>query len=322
MSESVVAGITPAAVEERIAALDARRKLQLALGAFWLFDGLLQYQPTMFSKAFPQMLADTATGNPGPVAAPITWSATLIAHHLTISNAAFATIQVALGVAIAFRPAVKLALAVSVLWSCAVWWLGEGLGGVLTGKASPLNGAPGAVILYAILAIVLWPADRDRKAPFIAGRAVGRPAARVIWLVVWGSLAGFALLPGSRAPDAMSSMLTTMAHGQPAWLAWTDTHTANVLAGHGLAASIVLATLLIAVAVGVYLPDRSAKPAVVLAIALALLFWLAEGIGGIFTGAGTDPNSGPLLALLALAYYPVSHGGTEGRLLRDREGTQ
>jgi hypothetical protein len=30
--------------------------------------------------------------------------------------------------------------------------------------------------------------------------------------------------------------------------------------------------------------------------------WLLDGI---FTGAGTDPNSGPLLALLAVAFWPV-----------------
>lgn len=312
MSEGVAAGVMPAVAEARIAALDTRRKLQLTLGALWLLDGLLQYQPAMFSRTFPQMLAATAAGNPGPVAAPITWSATFIGQHLAISNGAFAAIQVALGLAIAFRPVVKLALAASVLWSCAVWWLGEGLGGVLTGNASPLNGAPGAVILYALLAILLWPADRDVTAPFIAGRAVGRHPARLAWLVVWGSLAAFALMPASRAPHGMSAMLATMARRQPAWVAWVGTHTASVLAGHGLAASIVLATALSAVAVGGYLPGRSAKPAIAVAITLAVMIWLAEGIGGIFTGAATDPNSGPLLGLLALAYWPVSRARHEG----------
>ena len=31
---------------------------------------------------------------------------------------------------------------------------------------------------------------------------------------------------------------------------------------------------------------------------------LAISVGGIFTGQGTDPNTGPLLALLALAFWP------------------
>jgi hypothetical protein len=43
---------------------------------------------------------------------------------------------------------------------------------------------------------------------------------------------------------------------------------------------------------------------VVLAIVLAVVICLAEGLGGLFTGGGTDPDSGPLLALLAVAFWP------------------
>src|SRR5579864_9309477 len=100
-----------------IAALDARRKLQLALGVIWVLDGILQYQPSMFTKSFPAMLAASARGNPAVVAGPITWSASLIDHHVVVLNAAFATIQLALGLGIAWRPTVRLALAASIAWS-------------------------------------------------------------------------------------------------------------------------------------------------------------------------------------------------------------
>ena len=292
----------------RPAVLDVRRKLQLALAVIWLLDGILQYQPFMFTKAFPQMLAGTSSGNPAVVASPITWSATFIDHHLVVVNAIFATIQLALGLGIAWRPTVKLALAASVAWALGVWWFGEGLGSVLTGNASPVNGAPGAVILYALLAVLLWPADRDRAAPFVAGRAVGRGVARGLWLVLWGSLAFFALQPASRAPRAISGMISGMAAGQPGWLAWIDNHAASALGRQGLTASIVLAVALAVVAVGLYLPTRLARAAVVLAIVLAVVIWLAEGLGGLFTGSGTDPNSGPLLALLAVAFWPAALG--------------
>jgi len=46
------------------------------------------------------------------------------------------------------------------------------------------------------------------------------------------------------------------------------------------------------------------KPALVVRILLGLFFWIAEGAGGIFTGQGTDPNTGPLLILLAACYRP------------------
>jgi hypothetical protein len=322
MSESLAVGSAlarPDTAEPRagdLAVLDTRRKLQLALAVIWLLDGVLQYQPVMFTKAFPQMLTAAAAGNPAVVASGVNWSANLVDHHPVLLNAIFATIQLALGLGIAWRATVKLALGASVAWSLAVWWLGEGLGGVLTGTATPVNGAPGAVILYALLAVLLWPAVRNPPAqfaavrnppaPFIAARAVGRPVARASWLVLWGSLAFFALLPASRAPHAISGMISDMASGEPSWLAWIDHHAASALAGHGLPASIALAVAFALVAVGIYLPSRLTRPVIVLAILLATLIWLAEGLGGIFTGTGTDPNSGPLLALLALAFWPAA----------------
>jgi len=288
-----------------VAALDARRKLQLGLGVIWVLDGILQFQPSMFTKSFPDMLAESAHGNPGVVAGPITWSASLIDHHVVVLNAIFATIQLALGLGIAWRPTVRLALAASIAWSLAVWWLGEGFGGILAGTASPVDGAPGPVLLYAILAVLLWPADRDPGAPSVAARATGRRPAQAVWLVLWGSLAAFALLPASRAPGAISDMLTDGADGAPAWLAWIDTHAASALNHHGLAASIVLAVLLALVAVAACLPAPALRAAIVLAVVLAAALWLAQGMGELFTGMATDPESGPLLALLALAFWPA-----------------
>lgn len=309
MSQSLTAARPVAADHGRIVALGPRRKLQLALAVIWLFDAILQYQPSMFSAGFPRMLAGSAQGNPGLVGGPIAWSAGFIGHHLAVLNAVFATIQLALGLGIACRPTVRLALAASVAWAVGVWWLGEGLGGILAGTASPVSGAPGAVILYAVLAVLLWPADRDTSAPFVAGRAVGRGAARLAWLAIWGSLAVFALLPASRAPQAVGGMISGMAAGEPAWLAWIDSRLGVALGHHGLAAALVLAAVLAVVAAGVFLPARRRRPVVVLALVVAGALWLAEGMGGIFTGSGTDPNSGPLLALLALAFWPSAAAG-------------
>jgi hypothetical protein len=284
---------------------DTRRALQLILAGIWLLDGVLQYQPFMFSKAFGQMLGSTAAGNPGVVARPITWDASLVEHHLVALNAIFATIQLLLGLGIAFRPTVKIGLAASVAWSLAVWWLGEGLGGVLNGTASPLNGAPGAVILYGLLAVLLWPADR--QAPFIAARAVGIRTARVLWLVLWLSLAWFTLLPANRAPGAVSQMIASMASGEPGWVAAIDRNAAALVGHQGLAASIVLAVALVIIAAGVYLPRPAARATLVLALVVAAVLWVvAEAFGGILAGGATDPNSGPLLALLAAAYWPVT----------------
>jgi hypothetical protein len=293
----------PASAQAPAATLDPRRKLQLALGAIWLLDGILQFQPSMFTKAFPEMLAGTSAGNPAFVASPVNWSAALVTHHLVVLNAIFAAIQVALGLGIAWRPTLRLALAASVLWSLAVWFLGEGLGGVLAGTASLADGAPGAVILYALLAVLLWPAQEERPSRCIAGRAVGEKTALALWTVLWASLAFFALQPGYRTPSGLSDEIKELAAGQPGWVSWPVTHTASLLAGPGLLTAILLAAAFAVTAVGVWCP--AARAAIVLALVLAAFLWLAQGFGALFTGAATDPNSGPLLILLALAYWPA-----------------
>ena len=299
---------------------DARRVLQLALAASWLLDGLLQYQSFMYTQAFGLMIGGTAQGNPGVIARPISWNAALVEHHLVLLNTVFATIQLLLGLGIAYRPTIRVALAASIAWSLAVWWFGEGLGGVLSGGASPVNGAPGAVILYALLAVLLWPADRPGlTAPFVAARAVGAPVARLLWLVLWGSLAYFALTPANRAPQALHDMLVDMTGGEPGWVTGLEIHAAAVLADQGLAASIVLAAALIAIAVGVVLPAPLARGALILALVVAAFIWVfGEAFGQLLAGGATDPNSAPLLALLALAYWPRTTAGPPVR--RSRAG--
>ncbi len=65
----------------------------------------------------------------------------------------------------------------------------------------------------------------------------------------------------------------------------------------------MLAAACALVATGVF-ARRTIQPALIVAAVLGLLFWLAEGLGGIFTGQGTDPNTGPLLILLAACFWP------------------
>jgi hypothetical protein len=299
------------AAARRAAFPDARRWLQLGLAAIWLLDGVLQFQSMMFTRGFSQMLAGTAAGNPAVIADPITWLSRLIADHPVATNTTFATIQVLLGLGIASRRTVKIALAASIAWSLGVWWFGEGLGGILSGATSPVSGAPGAVILYALLAVLLWPVDTSRDdahpAPFVAARPVGRVAARAIWLVLWASLACFALIAGNRTAQGLHDTVAGMASGEPSWLAAVNRGAASLLNHEGLTASIVLAVLLAMIAGAVFLPSRLARAAVILAIVLALVIWVAgQDLGTILAGGATDPNSGLLLALIALAYWPAA----------------
>jgi hypothetical protein len=97
-----------------------------------------------------------------------------------------------------------------------------------------------------------------------------------------------------------------MASGQPGWLSSVDNHLGAFLTSHGPAVAMVLAIMLALVAVSVFLPRPFARAGVVLAIVTAAFVWIAEGLGGMLTGGGTDPNSGLLLALLAVAFWPLA----------------
>jgi hypothetical protein len=71
----------------------------------------------------------------------------------------------------------------------------------------------------------------------------------------------------------------------------------------GLAVSVLLAARCGLTASAIF-ADRLARPALILAGLLGLLFWTAEGFGGIATGQATGPNTGPLLILLAVCFWP------------------
>ena len=92
-------------------------------------------------------------------------------------------------------------------------------------------------------------------------------------------------------------------------MARIENSAAAVVGSHGLAVSIVLAAACVLVAAGVWLPRPAARAAVLLAPAVAAVIWVVgEAFGMILAGGATDPNSGPLLALLALAYWPARPG--------------
>jgi hypothetical protein len=294
----------PEAVGVTRTAVDGRRVLQLGLAAVWLLDGVLQYQSWMFTKAFGQMLAAAADGNPAVIASPITWDAHLVEHYPVLLNAVFGTIQLLLGLGIAWRPTVRVALAASIAWALGVWWLGEGLGGVLATPDSAVAGGPGAVILYAVAAVLLWPRRGSFAAPFVAARAVGAPVAKALWLVLWGSMAVLQLLPVNRAPQGVHDDITAMAAGEPHWLAALVNATGSLTAHRGLAFSIGLAVVFGLLALGVYLPPPAVRVTVSLAVLVGLVIWIpGQAFGGILAGGMTDPNSGPLLVLIALAYW-------------------
>jgi hypothetical protein len=277
--------------------LGSKRRLQVALGLIWLFNGVLQFQPFMFTRSFvTEIVAPNTADQPGFVAWPIRLAEHLIEPRVAFFNAFAATLQILIGLGLLYRPTVRIALLGSVGWALSVWWIGEGLGGLFTGSASPLTDAPGAAVLYVFASLILWPRP--------VGGLLGRRGALVAWTILWLGSAALWLLPVNRAADGVHDQIADAPSGA-GWLSSIESSAANAASGHGLAIAIVAAALSVAVGLA-SLRDRSAGLSLILAVLLGLgYFVVGQGLGGIFTGSGTDPGTGPLFVLLALALYAI-----------------
>jgi hypothetical protein len=261
-----------------------RRGLTLALGGLWLVDAALQFQPYMFGRSMvATMLAPMEANQPGVIGGPVALLARLVAENPVPWNAAFATIQLALGVGLLLRATTRAALAGTIAWSLGVWWLGEGMGQIFTGAASPLTGAPGAALLYALLALLIWPARNDDGRPGSRVTPAGPRgrAATFAWVILWGGLACLMLT----APNGASALTA---------------------AGGGRADLIRIAfTVAFALAAAGVLLPAAARPALAISVIAAAILWAAgEHFGALLSGQATDPNTGPLLILIALARWP------------------
>jgi len=193
------------------------------------------------------------------------------------------------------------------------------MGGVFAG-ATPVMGYPGAVLLYALIALLVWPPRSERPATSVAvSGPLGERAPRVLWFLLWISFVRYLLLSANRSPQGLKLSLVAMAPGEPGWEKAIDNHLASALANHGTQASIVLALACAVVAFAVFVPALL-RPALVLASIVALAFWVAQDFGGVFTSYGTDPNTGPLLVLLAATVWPLAEGGAGSWFSSRRSG--
>ena len=317
-TETDVDVATESAGSDRIAQrfwrpIGTQRVLQIVLGLFWVLDAALQFQPFMFKREFVEtFILPNASGQP----AVISWVITNIGHfiepHIALWNTFFALIQVVIGVGLLFPQTVRPALGLSFAWVLGVWVLGEGLGMILTGTASALSGAPGSVLIYGLIGLMAWPTNRsDDSAVGVDSSASafglgGRVTPLVVWSGYWSLAAVLFLLPQNRARGSISGMITDMASGNPSWFDHFLNSLGSGLSSVGNAGGWLLAIVSLIIGFG---PLLSRRPGIFLVAGgvLAFAMWVvAQGwIGGIFSGSGTDPNTGPLIIVLALAMTPA-----------------
>jgi len=278
-------------------ASDSRRTIQTLLGLLWLLDGGLQFQSFMYSKGWIQALTALTPGQPGWVADSVTWGAHQAQHNLTVFNTLFALVQVFIGLGLLYRPTVKPALAASFAWALVVWWFGEAFGMLFMTMASPLTGAPGAVLLYGIVGLTVWPGAQP-------GGLLGVRGARLAWAVIWGVMAWLWLEAPSSSANAVTNAINAAPSGM-SWLSTVQNWAADGLKGNGLPIALALGAISAAIGVAVA-ANWHPKPFLVLAIVLNLAYWVfGQGFGGIFQGGATDPQAAVPFILLSLALYSL-----------------
>lgn len=287
------------------------RGIQIALGVIWLLDGLFQFKSFMYTHGIvSEVFAPAAEKQPSWVASPMHTFDSFYGKDLTLWNTLSAQVQIAIGLGlIVSRRTVKPALLASFAWSPVVWWFGEGFGGLTSNTLpAPLMGAPGAVILYALIGLLVWPTDRAQaRSPAGAG-PLGERGGQLAWCGLWLLSALLWLVDVNRARGATSEMIKGMAEASPHWLARIQNWAVHQTAGHGTTIAVVLAILSVAIAMAVFAPPPVRWAALGLSIVISLLYWLfGQSIGGPFwTEGATDFNAGPLFVLLAVALFPVA----------------
>lgn len=286
------------------------------LGLLWLVDAGLQAQPGMFTmNMISTIMQPNIQGQPAWLATLLATVTHLVGAHIAWWNIGFIAVQTAIGISLLSNASRwnHLGLWLSVIWSVLVWIFGEGLGGVLTGSATLLTGAPGSVALYGWLAVGLlvprsqwhldaqWSLLRDGAALLFALAAIAQ-ALPVFW-----------------TPIGLSSLFQSNLMMQPRWLATTLVSVVSWTDHYSLWANGLFMAVMATIAWGVR-GKRPRRWALGLAgLWLVFIWWAGQGFGMIFTGMGTDPNTVPVIALLFIpAWVQADWSSKMARRVRTR----
>jgi len=117
------------------------------------------------------------------------------------------------------------------------------------------------------------------------------------WAVLWVGGAIFQALPGQNTGTAVAGAII----GGPGWLGRLDASVGRWTTHHGT--FVVVALVVVEALIGLAaLHRRSRGVAVAAGFVLALAIWVVgQDLGQLYTGQATDPNSGLIIAVFAIA---------------------
>jgi cytochrome oxidase Cu insertion factor (SCO1/SenC/PrrC family) len=290
----------------------ARRLLRISFGVIWIFDGLLQGQPSMPLGMVPEAIQPTAAASSPWVAHLDNALTTVWSYHPIAAAAAAVWIQIGIGVWLLAAPRgrwSRLAGLASVLWGLTVWVFGEAFGGIFAPGLSWLFGAPGAALLYCLAGLLIALPESVWRTPR-AGRIVIRVmGAFFIGMAVLQAWPGRGFWHGALRAGAVSGTLTSMVREmshtpQPHVLSSLLSSFEGFVAAHGWGVNLFVVIALAAIG-AMFLTARPSlvRVAVVGGVVLCLADWVLVEDLGFFGGVGTDPNSMIPMALIFLAGY-------------------
>ena len=273
---------------------DVRSVIAKCLGALWILDGLLQFQPAMFGQDFvTDVLVPNLSAQPHWMYDVVNCGIYLWNLNPALNDLGAGLLQTAIGLLLLLPISnrwFKFGAWVSIVWGIVVWLCGEGAGQLLTGVASFYTGAPGAVLLYVLLAaLLLIPELRTRRFVQLGG-----------WLFILGAAlqlqSAFWTLDGVQGA-AMAAMMEPM-HILNAF----PIYISNILGLDPVISNWLLVLLPFGVGLAlVFKPNRTTG--IIALVFLFFVWWVGQDFGMLSTfptGVPTDPSTAPLLALFLL----------------------
>ncbi|HZU67388.1 MAG TPA: hypothetical protein VFA09_08920 [Ktedonobacteraceae bacterium] len=292
----------------------SRKALQRVLGTLWLIDGLLQLQPQMFTMNMVNgVMKPMLDGQPGIIEPSLQFIVNQTTLHLTEVNLLIAIVQILLGLGflLANDRWVKDLVIASFVWALIVWFGGEGLSMLLTGQASALTGAPGAVMLYPLLGLAVYPRRQSKNTAGKAGEdgLLSRHGLRWVFAGFWCFVALLQLQPYWWQQGQISQAISAMVGQGGLNTILVDpvlTQISNATANLEIPLNIALIVIFLALGIGIaVVKEEQLRPFLIVSIVVSLIIWyVVQGFGMIFTGMATDFNSGLLLVVMALAIWP------------------
>ena len=288
----------------------ARRLIRIGFGLLWLFDGVLQAQPKMAADLPAQVIGPVAASSPHWVQQLVNWAGGTWSGHPVPAATAAVWIQAGIGIwmlVVSRGRWSRLAGLAGLGWGLAVWVFGEAFGGIFVPGLSWLTGAPGAALSYAVAGALIALPDRawhTARLGRLTLAGMGLFLAGMAMLQAWPGR-GFWQGTLHGQPGTLTGMVQSMAtipqpHFLSAWVAGFGSFNA----AHGFAVNLAVVAVL-AAAGAAFLSGRPPliRPALIAVTVLCLADWVLVEDLGFFGGLGTDPNSMPPFALLAVAGY-------------------